>query len=68
MKISIEACRVNAKMTRREFAEAFHVDIGTIYSWESGHEKPSLLQLNMISELSGIPIENISVGEIVPII
>ena len=62
MEISIQACRVNAKMNQTEFAKALEVSPATIYNWESGKTEPSISQLRAISRLSGVPIDNIAVG------
>lgn len=62
MEISLQACRVNAKMNQTEFAKALEVSPATIYNWESGKTEPSISQLRAISRLSGIPIDNIAVG------
>ncbi len=62
MEVSIAACRVNAKMTQTEFAKAVGVSLPTITNWEMGRTEPRLGQLRKISEISGIPIDNIAVG------
>lgn len=62
MEISLQACRVNAKMNQTEFAKALEVSPATIYNWESGKTEPSISQLRAISRLSGVPIDNIAVG------
>lgn len=62
MEISLQACRVNAKMNQAEFAKALEVSPATIYNWESGKTEPSISQLRAISRLSGVPIDNIAVG------
>lgn len=56
-KISLEAARVNAKLTQKELAEKLGVSNSTIVNWEKGETEPSLSQLRMISELSGIPMD-----------
>lgn len=62
MQISIAACRTNANMTQTQFAEAVGVSLATIGNWENGTTEPSLSHLRKISELSGIPMDNIVVG------
>ena len=44
-------------------AKALSVSPATIFNWEKGKSEPSLTQLRKISELSGIPIDNIAVGQ-----
>ena len=62
-RIIIAACRVNAKMTQIEFAQALGVDRSTIANWEAGNTEPNANQLRKISELSGIPMDFIYVPE-----
>lgn len=63
MEITLIACRANAKMSREQFAKLVGVTAGTIANWESGKTEPSLSHLRRISEISGVPIDNIAVGE-----
>lgn len=56
-KISLEAARVNAKLTQKELAEKLGVSNATIVNWEKGNSEPNLTQLRKISELSGIPLD-----------
>ena len=62
-KISLEAARINAKLTQKELAEILGVSNATIVNWESGKTEPNLTQLKKISELSGIPMDFIFVPE-----
>lgn len=62
-KISLEAARVNAKLTQKELAEILGVSNSTIVNWEKGITEPNLSQLKKISELSGIPMDFIFVPE-----
>lgn len=56
-KISIAACRVNAKLNQREFANKIGVSLATITNWEHGKTEPDSTQLRTISRLSGIPMD-----------
>lgn len=56
-KISLEAARVNAKLTQKELAKILGVSNVTVVNWESGKTEPSASQLRRISELSGIPLD-----------
>lgn len=56
-KISLEAARVNAKLTQKELAKILGVSNTTIVNWEKGNSEPNLAQLRKISELSGIPLD-----------
>lgn len=62
-KISLEAARVNAKLTQKELAEILGVSNATIVNWEKGNSEPNLTQLRKISELSGIPLDFIFLPE-----
>lgn len=55
--ISLEAARVNAKLTQKELAEILEVSNATIVNWEKGNSEPSVTQLRKICELSGIPMD-----------
>ena len=60
-RISIPACRVNANMNQREFAEEMGVSLATVTNWESGKTEPSASQLRKISQISGVPMDFIFV-------
>jgi len=60
MRISLKAARVNVEMNQSDMAKAVGVDISTICSWETGKTEPSASQLRKISEVTGIPMEFIS--------
>ena len=61
--ISLEAVRVNAKMTQKEWAEMLGVSNATVVNWEKGKTEPSLSQLKTMSKLSGIPMDFIFVPD-----
>ena len=62
IKISLEACRVNAKMKQSELAGRLGVTAVTVSNWENGKTQPSLNQLRTISQLSGIPMDCIFIS------
>lgn len=62
-QISLEAVRVNAKMTQKEWAEALGVSNSTVVNWEKGNTEPSVSQLRTMSNLSGIPMDFIFVPD-----
>ena len=62
-RISLEAVRVNAKKTQKEWAELLGVSNATIVSWEKGNTEPNLSQLRKMSELSGVPMDFIFVPD-----
>ena len=62
-KISLEAVRVNAKMTQKEWASKPGVSNSTVVNWEKGNTEPSLSQLREMSRLSGVPMDFIFVPD-----
>ena len=62
-KISLEAVRVNAKMTQKNWAKLLGVSVATVINWEKGNTEPSLSQLKEMSSLSGIPMDFIFVPD-----
>lgn len=64
MELSLLACRANVRMSREQFAQEIGVTPGTIANWENGKTEPSLSHLRKISEITKIPIDNISVGSV----
>lgn len=62
IQINLRACRANANMEQKEWAEKIGVSFNTISNWENGKSEPSLTQLRMISELSHIPMDCIVVS------
>lgn len=64
MEITLMACRANVKMSQSELAAALNVSPGTVYNWEKGNTEPTLTQLRKISEITGVPIDNIAVGQL----
>ena len=62
-KISLEAVRVNAKMTQKEWASKLGVSNSTVVNWEKGNTEPSLYQLREMSRLSGVPMDFIFVPD-----
>ncbi len=63
-KITLEACRVNAKLKQCELADKIGVSRSTIGNWEKGRTSPTSLQLQKISMLTGIPIDYINLPDV----
>lgn len=61
--ISLAAARVNAKLTQEEVANKMKIGKRTIINWEKGATTPSFADLGMLSEIYGIPIDNIFLPE-----
>lgn len=62
-KISLEAVRVNARMTQKEWAKVLGVSNATVVNWEKGNTEPSLSILRKMSQLSNIPMDFIFVPD-----
>lgn len=60
IKISLKAARVNADMTQEDVAKALHRTKQTIVNWESGATNIKYSDLQALSELYSIPIENLN--------
>lgn len=59
IQISLAAARVNAKLTQEEVATRMKIGKRTIINWEKGVVTPSFADLNMLSNIYGIPVDNI---------
>lgn len=58
-KITLEACRVNVKLKQQELADEVGVSRSTIWNWENGKTSPTSVQLQKISEITGVPMNYI---------
>ena len=63
IQISLAAARVNAKLTQEEVAVKMRVGKRTIINWEKGSAIQSFADVNMLSSIYGIPVDNISLPE-----
>lgn len=59
LRISLAAARVNAKMTQEDVANRMKIGKRTVINWEKGVVTPSFADLNMLSSIYGIPVDNI---------
>lgn len=59
IQISLAAARVNAKLTQEEVANRMKIGKRTIINWEKGVVMPSFADLCMLSDIYGIPVDNI---------
>lgn len=59
LQISLAAARVNAKMTQEDAAKRLKVGKRTIINWEKGISVPSFADINMLSQIYNIPVDNI---------
>lgn len=63
IRISLAAARVNARLTQDEVAKKMKIGKRTIINWEKGVVMPSFADINLLSDIYGIPIDNISLPE-----
>lgn len=59
MKIKLVAALANMDISRNELAKMLDVTTQTISNWCAGIGGPSIEQMRVISEYSGIPVDNI---------
>lgn len=59
LKISLAAARVNANMTQDDVARAMGVSKNTVVAWEKYKTEPTVSQGKKLSELYGLPLDNI---------
>lgn len=59
IQISLAAARVNAKLTQEEVARRMKIGKRTIINWEKGVSIPSFSDMKMLSDIYGIPVDNI---------
>ena len=59
LQISLAAARVNARMTQEDAAKRLKVGKRTIINWEKGRSVPSFADINMLSQIYNIPVDNI---------
>ena len=61
MKFSLEAARRNRGLTQSQVANRIGVSKATVVNWEKGNTKISYSALIRLSNLYGIPLENLKV-------
>lgn len=59
LQISLAAARVNAKLTQEDVANMMKIGKRTIINWEKGVSIPSFSDVKMLSDIYGIPVDNI---------
>lgn len=62
-RISLEAARVNAKMSQKDAAMALKVNVSTIHNWETGKTSPDADKFKELCEIYGCPIDIIFLGK-----
>ena len=56
-QITLEAARVNAKMSQKEAANALKVNVSTISNWENGKTAISAEQFKKVCKLYKCPMD-----------
>lgn len=59
IQISLAAARVNANLTQEEVAKIMNVSKQTIINWEKGRVIPRIPEMEMLSKIYKIPLDNI---------
>ena len=63
VQISLAAARVNANLTQDDVSRTLHVSKQTVVNWEKGKVAPPFIAIAALSNLYGIPIDNIILPE-----
>lgn len=58
-QITLEAARVNAKMTQKEVAARMEKSLSTIRNWETGRSIPDAIEFKRLCMLYQIPTDAI---------
>lgn len=56
-QISLEAARVNAKMSQKDAAIAMNVNVSTIANWEKGKTSPDADKFKELCHIYGCPMD-----------
>ena len=56
-RISLEAARVNAKMSQKAAAQAVGVNVTTLSNWEKGKTSPDADKFKALCDLYNCPID-----------
>lgn len=59
LRISLAAARVNAEMTQEAVAKEMQVSKQTIINWEKGRWAPGIAEMEKLSKIYKIGIDNI---------
>ena len=62
-RISLEAARVNAKMSQKDAAIAIGVNVSTISNWEKGKTSPDADKFKELCDIYGCPMNLIFLGK-----
>lgn len=62
MQFTLRQARTHAGMTQADMANALGIDRGTYLRMEKDPQKATVRQLNVVSEITGIPVNDIFLG------
>lgn len=62
IQITLEAARVNKKLTQTQAAEKLGVSVSTLQRWERGEGYPTYPQITKICEMYELSFDNIFFG------
>lgn len=62
-KVSLEAARVNAGLSRLEASSRIGVSVTTLASYETGKTAPTLPTLKTMCQVYAVPIDSISFAQ-----
>lgn len=65
MKIKLRAARVNAGLTQEQFAMRVGVSKMTVCDWERGKRRVKIYYLPIISQVLGVPVDDIILPTII---
>lgn len=60
LRISLEAARVNAKMTQVQVCEALGISLATLVKWEHGERMPTADKAVDMANLYGLRLDDIN--------
>lgn len=63
LQISLAAARVNANLSQDDVVKALNISKATLVNWEQGKSEPKLTQVQKLSRLYKMPIDNIRFGK-----
>lgn len=63
-KITLEAARVNAKLTQAELAKKMGVSRETVFAWENGKREMRAAYLCMFCSITGFDVRDIILPEV----
>lgn len=64
VKVSMEAARVNAKLTQKQLGQKIGVSSFTIRRWETGKGSPRVDQFHAFCQAVGMGVDNIILPKI----